>query len=337
VVYCGYMSEFGENGEVKYPADIVEGAHLVKHAERQAEDFAENKKIEILDSTHPFEDRVNSLFFPYLEAMSSQLPEIVKVYHLEGIDSHTELSGLFQGVVYDFFRPEQSRFILPTTAEYFLWSEGQDGQKIKKYPTFNPDSEEFMGVEEMRKRGRIKKIGFQYNSDKESNETDKKYTTEENVEFIKKLEEALPEGIENENITRLREQYYQATNDYKEAYNQALLDAVPQIQQKIAHLRDVIEDRFGEKNLPEIILIGDYSRHGEFRVFNKKTCEFYFVTEKKDIFKRIKPDYSKKRAASPEEWIEEAKWIAGFMVERSKGPGNKQLSSVISDIIYPKH
>lgn len=259
-----------------------------------------------------FEEEVDKRFRDYVNQMSPFLPEAV---------SFTDRSQEFT------LNPSKERkYFLPKSWEFYRVPEFEHSAYESRYgsrQSITPESEEFIGWEDVRNKHPQLFTDTKFVKDhtygQNVSDIDAEYSL---VNIVQ--EELDPEHVEDLEIAKAKEQFYNAKDIRDEENRRIKTELSPKIKKQVLNMREILIHYFGKRKLPKILEPNWYNKPkyvGENMFFLPREGRLIEAPLKETslLFRKPRADLSRARGATEEEWFDFGRDFFGKMVRAATG------------------
>lgn len=237
--------------------------------------------LELKEKTQPFKDKINARFWGYIEAMSPYLPDTILIEDTETTTIQYEtLSGPITETQFGL-----RSYLLPKTCQtYEIDPAHRDDESL------NPESKDFIGFENI--KGKLW-----------AHLRDNPYKGRE-IEIIELAEKHLSaESNQDPHVLEAKESFKKALEEEEDETKRIKEEWGQQVKHRLENLMNIIKDHIPERRLPEYIPVDSFLHEGFY--FLPKKARIVWAPSQKKLFNHgTKPNFSRARKATPEEWYE---------------------------------
>jgi hypothetical protein len=261
-----------------------------------------NQQLE--EDLNPFEEEIEKEFKSYINQMSPFLPEAICFGHWHG-------QRYFLSKSWEFYRVPEF--------EHPVFESGFGSRE-----SITPESEKFIGWEDARNKHPqlFTKATFVRDHTYGQNIPD----TEAEISLINIAQEELnPKNKDDLKIVEAKSKFYEAIKRREEESRRIKEELSPQIKQGVLNIREILIHHFGIEGLPEILepnwnsTPGSISKAMFFLPREGRLVEASLVKESSLSLEKPKPDLSKAREATEEEWFNFGPDFFGNMIREATG------------------
>lgn len=280
-----------ESREKRLPNWIME----VRAADSALEETVQGTKIELSKRIKPSNEEIKTRFFHYIDNLAPHLPEAILFLGYPETSVNIET---FKEMPFRVTKLPVKYWFLPKSQEVY-WLTVSLGSS-STFEELDPSNERFIGFDEARTGKNVRLANFK-EAKNILHEEDMKYIADQSAKSLE------PNLATDPKIVEAKEGFYVAITRRDEELKRVKEELAPSIKQRVMNTRDILANHFGKNRFPEYVEPIWYHKPnhiGKAFYFLPREGRLVEAPRKKSLLPLggPKPDFSKARDATLEEW-----------------------------------